>query len=84
MRFVIKSVRTYQPTPEMVVEAPEFMSVDYLKRRIMKAKLLRGEVSPRGARARVCNFCVCVCARRGAKLLRREVSLRGARARGCT
>ena len=60
MRFVIKSVRTYQPTPEMVVEAPEFMSVDYLKRRIMKAKLLRGEVSPRGARACVCTLCVCV------------------------
>ncbi len=44
VRFLIKSVKTYQPQPEMVVEAPEFMTVEYLKRRIMKAKLLRGEV----------------------------------------
>ncbi|GAB4822586.1 hypothetical protein N2152v2_009632 [Parachlorella kessleri] len=43
VRFLIKSVKTYQPQPEMVVEAPEFMTVEYLKRRIMKAKLLRGE-----------------------------------------
>lgn len=50
VRFVIKTVRTYQPQPEMAVEAPEFMTVEYLKRRIMKAKLLRGEVG--GSRAK--------------------------------
>ena len=30
--------------PELVVAAPEFMTVEYLKRRIAKAKLLQGQV----------------------------------------
>lgn len=29
---------------EVVVEAPEFMTVEYLKRRVARAKLQRGEV----------------------------------------
>ena len=29
---------------DLVVEAPEFMTVSYLKRRVVKAKLQRGEV----------------------------------------
>lgn len=37
------------PTPsetqaEVVVEAPEFLTVEYLKRRVARAKLQRGEV----------------------------------------
>lgn len=45
-RIVVKAVRTYAPSLELVVSAPEFASVDYLKRRIMRAKLGRGEWAP--------------------------------------
>ena len=35
-------------SPELCVEAPELMTVEYLKRRIFKAKLLAGEVGSLG------------------------------------
>ncbi|KAL6786072.1 hypothetical protein ACKKBG_A01285 [Auxenochlorella protothecoides x Auxenochlorella symbiontica] len=46
VRFVVKALRTYMPLSEMVVEAPEFATVEYLKRRIFRAKLQRGEYLP--------------------------------------
>lgn len=48
VRFVVKALRTYMPLSEMVVEAPEFATVEYLKRRIFRAKLQRGEVRAEG------------------------------------
>lgn len=38
---------TLGPQAEVVVEAPEFLTVEYLKRRVARAKLQRGEVSGR-------------------------------------
>jgi Myb-like DNA-binding domain len=40
VRFVVKTV---VPKPALVVEAPEFATVEYLKRRITKAKLMCGK-----------------------------------------
>jgi hypothetical protein len=40
---------TARGAPELAVEAPEFMTVEYLKRRIAKAKLLQGQVRQWGS-----------------------------------
>jgi hypothetical protein len=45
IEFVISMMKTYQVQEEMRVWVPEYMTVDYLKRRIMRAKLFRGVVS---------------------------------------
>lgn len=44
VRFLVSSFRTYLSFPDLSVEAPEFMTVEYLKRRVFRAKLQRGEV----------------------------------------
>jgi hypothetical protein len=46
VKFAIKTYRAHNPNPDMVVYAPEFMTVDYLKRRIMREKLQLGEYLP--------------------------------------
>lgn len=40
VKFVVKRVGTNAAIPIAVVDAPEFMTVEYLKRRIMKARLI--------------------------------------------
>jgi hypothetical protein len=43
-RFVLRTAHADPSRPQLAVEAPEFATVEYLKRRIMKAKLMRKEV----------------------------------------
>lgn len=45
-RFVVKSLRGYALSPELVVDVPEFACVGLLMRRIFRAKLQRGEFLP--------------------------------------
>ncbi|KAI3429727.1 hypothetical protein D9Q98_010042 [Chlorella vulgaris] len=43
VRFHVKSMGPLNGQAELVVEAPEYMTVEYLKRRVVKAKLQRGD-----------------------------------------
>lgn len=58
-RFTVHALSFSSGVPDLVVEAPEFATVEFLKRRIFRAKLQRGEVSMHASPSRTQSCFLC-------------------------